>query len=88
MSASEEIFRVTDKWGDEIVLTEKDWSRIITKKPGVSRDRTDNPPQNQAFAELSTERPANAAKFRAALTLYRLMPTHVARWRVRFVKPS
>jgi hypothetical protein len=45
MSASEEIFRVTDKWGDEIVLTEKDWSRIITKKPGVSRDRTDNPLQ-------------------------------------------
>lgn len=36
MGAQDEIFRVTDKWGDEIVLTEKDWTRITTKRPGVS----------------------------------------------------
>jgi hypothetical protein len=35
MAAHDEIFRVTDRWGDEIVLTRKDWSRITAKRPGV-----------------------------------------------------
>ena len=35
MGGADEIFRVTDKWGDEIVLTEEDWHRITTKRPGV-----------------------------------------------------
>jgi len=35
MAAHDEIFKVTDRWGDEIVLTRKDWSRITAKRPGV-----------------------------------------------------
>lgn len=30
-----EIFRVTDRWGDLIVLTQKDWDRIVAKRPDV-----------------------------------------------------
>jgi hypothetical protein len=29
------IFSITDKWGDEIVLTQEDWDRIVAKRPGV-----------------------------------------------------
>lgn len=29
------IFSVTDRWGDEIVLTEDDWKRIVAKRPDV-----------------------------------------------------
>jgi len=35
MGGMDEIFRVTDKWGGEIVLTEEDWARITAKRPGV-----------------------------------------------------
>jgi hypothetical protein len=35
MSSGEEIFRVTDRWGDIVVLTREDWERITTKRPGV-----------------------------------------------------
>ena len=35
MAADDEIFRVTDRWGDGIVLTQRDWSRITAKRPGV-----------------------------------------------------
>ena len=35
MDPSEEIFRVTDHWGDPIVLTRKDWERIMAKRPDV-----------------------------------------------------
>lgn len=35
MGKNGEVFRVTDRWGDEIVLTEKDWQRIKAKRPGV-----------------------------------------------------
>jgi len=35
MSSSEEIFRVTDRWGDLIVLTREDWEGIAAKRPGV-----------------------------------------------------
>lgn len=35
MGSSDEIFRVTDRWGDLIVLTRKDWDRITAKRPGV-----------------------------------------------------
>lgn len=35
MGGCDEIFRVTDKWGDEIVLMQEDWDRITTKRPGV-----------------------------------------------------
>ena len=30
-----EIFRVTDRWGDLIVLTQEDWDRIVAKRPDV-----------------------------------------------------
>lgn len=30
-----DIFRVTDRWGDQIVLTEEDWDRITAKRPDV-----------------------------------------------------
>jgi hypothetical protein len=32
---STELFRVTDPWGDEIVLTQADWDRIVSKRPDV-----------------------------------------------------
>ena len=32
---SDEVFRVTNKWGGAIVLTQKDWDRIKEKRPGV-----------------------------------------------------
>jgi hypothetical protein len=35
MSSGDEIFRVTDRWGDLIVLTREDWERITAKRPGV-----------------------------------------------------
>jgi hypothetical protein len=35
MAGDDEIFRVVDRWGDEIVLTQRDWDRITTKRPGV-----------------------------------------------------
>ena len=35
MSSGDEIFRVTDPWGDLIVLTVGDWERISAKRPGV-----------------------------------------------------
>ncbi len=33
--SSDEIFAITDRWGDEIVLTGEDWGRITAKRPGV-----------------------------------------------------
>jgi hypothetical protein len=36
VSAGEPIFTVTDKWGDVIALTQEDWDRIVTKRPGVA----------------------------------------------------
>ena len=35
MNKPEPIFAVVDRWGDEIVLTQEDWTRITTKRPGV-----------------------------------------------------
>ena len=35
MAEPEPIFRVTDRWGEEIVLTQEDWDRIVAKRPGV-----------------------------------------------------
>jgi hypothetical protein len=35
MDADDEIFRVIDRWGDEIVLTQGDWDRLTAKRPGV-----------------------------------------------------
>ena len=35
MGSGDEIFRVTDRWGDLIVLTVGDWERICAKRPGV-----------------------------------------------------
>jgi hypothetical protein len=35
VAGQEPIFTVTDKWGDEIVLTQEDWDRIVAKRPGV-----------------------------------------------------
>ena len=35
MGSGSEIFRVTDRWGDLIVLTREDWERITAKRPGV-----------------------------------------------------
>ena len=35
MSSGDEIFRVTDPWGDLIVLTVGEWERISAKRPGV-----------------------------------------------------
>ena len=35
MAERDEIFRVTDRWGDTIVLTQQDWNRITAKRPGV-----------------------------------------------------
>lgn len=35
MDAQELIFSITDKWGDEIALTQEDWHRIVSKRPGV-----------------------------------------------------
>ena len=35
MTLRDEIFRVTDRWGDLIVLTKQDWERITAKRPGV-----------------------------------------------------
>jgi hypothetical protein len=35
------IFVVTDKWGDEIVLTQEDWDRIVSKRPGVEHYLTE-----------------------------------------------
>lgn len=35
MGADDEIFRIRDRWGDEIVLTQQDWDRVTTKRPGV-----------------------------------------------------
>ncbi len=35
MAAQEPIFKVTDRWGREIVLTQQDWDRIVSKRPGV-----------------------------------------------------
>ena len=30
------LFSVTDRWGDEIVLTEEDWDRLTTKRPDIA----------------------------------------------------
>jgi hypothetical protein len=35
MDADEEIFGVTDRWGDEIALTRRDWDRLTAKRPGI-----------------------------------------------------
>jgi hypothetical protein len=35
VAGQEPIFTVTDRWGDEIVLTQEDWDRIVAKRPGV-----------------------------------------------------
>jgi hypothetical protein len=35
VAPGEPIFTVTDRWGDEIVLTQEDWDRIVAKRPGV-----------------------------------------------------
>jgi hypothetical protein len=35
MAHENPIFTVTDRWGDEICLTQEDWDRIVSKRPGV-----------------------------------------------------
>ena len=35
MAGPEPIFTVTDRWGEQIILTQEDWDRIVAKRPGV-----------------------------------------------------
>ena len=32
-----DVFSVTDRWGDEVVLTQEDWDRIVAKRPDVAQ---------------------------------------------------
>jgi hypothetical protein len=41
MNQEDEIFRVTDKLGEVVVLTKQDWDRITAKRPDVSGHEDD-----------------------------------------------